>query len=82
MKIMSLGADLGMNKPLAYALCQRLLAPMSAARPQAASQLDILVLLYSCHIFDLRRSAVRERYPEIEPYAHGMLDVGDGNLVY
>lgn len=21
-------------------------------------------------------------YPEIEPYAHGMLDVGDGNLVY
>jgi proline iminopeptidase len=40
------------------------------------------VLLYSCHIFDLRRSAVRERYPEIEPYAHGMLDVGDCNLVY
>jgi proline iminopeptidase len=25
---------------------------------------------------------VRERYPEIEPYAHGMLQVGDGNLVY
>ncbi|HEY8474367.1 MAG TPA: prolyl aminopeptidase [Natronosporangium sp.] len=23
-----------------------------------------------------------ERYPEIEPYDHGMLDVGDGNLVY
>jgi proline iminopeptidase len=23
-----------------------------------------------------------ERYPEIEPYEHGMLDVGDGNLVY
>jgi len=22
------------------------------------------------------------RYPEIEPYDHGMLDVGDGNLVY
>ena len=22
------------------------------------------------------------RYPEIEPYEHGMLDVGDGNLVY
>ena len=21
-------------------------------------------------------------YPEIEPYEHGMLDVGDGNLVY
>jgi proline iminopeptidase len=25
---------------------------------------------------------VRQRYPEIEPYAHGMLDVGDGNLLY
>jgi proline iminopeptidase len=23
-----------------------------------------------------------EKYPEIEPYDHGMLDVGDGNLVY
>ena len=23
-----------------------------------------------------------ERYPPIEPYEHGMLDVGDGNLVY
>ncbi|MGK5444462.1 prolyl aminopeptidase [Micromonospora sp. URMC 105] len=23
-----------------------------------------------------------ERYPPIEPYAHGMLDVGDGNAVY
>lgn len=23
-----------------------------------------------------------ERYPETEPYDHGMLDVGDGNLVY
>src|SRR3972149_90453 len=23
-----------------------------------------------------------ELYPEIEPYDHGMLDVGDGNLVY
>ncbi len=23
-----------------------------------------------------------DRYPEIEPYEHGMLDVGDGNLVY
>jgi proline iminopeptidase len=23
-----------------------------------------------------------ERYPPIEPYQHGMLDVGDGNLVY
>lgn len=23
-----------------------------------------------------------QRYPEIEPYAHGMLDVGDGNHVY
>ena len=23
-----------------------------------------------------------ELYPEIEPYAHGMLDIGDGNLVY
>ena len=23
-----------------------------------------------------------ERYPEIEPYEHGLLDVGDGNLVY
>jgi hypothetical protein len=21
-------------------------------------------------------------YPEMEPYAHGWLDVGDGNLVY
>ena len=21
-------------------------------------------------------------YPEIEPYDHGMLDVGDGNLIY
>ena len=21
-------------------------------------------------------------YPEIEPYAHGLLDVGDGNLMY
>jgi len=21
-------------------------------------------------------------YPAIEPYEHGMLDVGDGNLVY
>lgn len=27
-------------------------------------------------------SAVRDLYPEIEPYEHGMLDVGDGNLVY
>jgi proline iminopeptidase len=26
--------------------------------------------------------AVAGRYPEIEPYGHGMLDVGDGNLVY
>jgi proline iminopeptidase len=25
---------------------------------------------------------VAGRYPEIEPYEHGMLDVGDGNLVY
>jgi proline iminopeptidase len=25
---------------------------------------------------------MRDRYPEIEPYEHGMLDVGDGNLVY
>src|SRR5271165_387676 len=25
---------------------------------------------------------MRQRYPEIEPYAHGMLDVGDGNAVY
>jgi proline iminopeptidase len=25
---------------------------------------------------------VAERFPEIEPYDHGMLDVGDGNLVY
>jgi proline iminopeptidase len=25
---------------------------------------------------------VPERYPPIEPYDHGMLDVGDGNLVY
>lgn len=25
---------------------------------------------------------MRDLYPEIEPYAHGMLDVGDGNLVY
>jgi proline iminopeptidase len=25
---------------------------------------------------------VQERYPPIEPYDHGMLDVGDGNLVY
>jgi proline iminopeptidase len=23
-----------------------------------------------------------ELYPPIEPYDHGMLDVGDGNLVY
>ncbi|MFC7648071.1 hypothetical protein ACFQX6_52090 [Streptosporangium lutulentum] len=23
-----------------------------------------------------------ERYPPIEPYDHGMLDAGDGNLVY
>jgi proline iminopeptidase len=23
-----------------------------------------------------------ERYPEIEPYDHGMLDAGDGNLIY
>lgn len=23
-----------------------------------------------------------DRYPEIEPYEHGMLDVGDGNVVY
>jgi proline iminopeptidase len=27
-------------------------------------------------------AAVLERYPEIEPYAHGVLDVGDGNLLY
>jgi proline iminopeptidase len=26
--------------------------------------------------------AVAGRYPEIEPYEHGTLDVGDGNLVY
>lgn len=25
---------------------------------------------------------MRERYPPIEPYEHGMLDVGDGNQVY
>ncbi len=25
---------------------------------------------------------MQERYPPIEPYDHGMLDVGDGNLVY
>jgi proline iminopeptidase len=25
---------------------------------------------------------VPERYPEIDPYVHGMLDVGDGDLVY
>jgi proline iminopeptidase len=25
---------------------------------------------------------MRDRYPEIQPYEHGMLDVGDGNLVY
>ena len=25
---------------------------------------------------------MRDRYPEIEPYEHGVLDVGDGNLVY
>lgn len=23
-----------------------------------------------------------DRYPEIEPYEHGMLDVGDGQRVY
>ena len=27
-------------------------------------------------------SAMAARYPEIEPYEHGMLDVGDGNQVY
>ena len=25
---------------------------------------------------------MRDPYPAIEPYEHGMLDVGDGNLVY
>lgn len=25
---------------------------------------------------------MRDRYPEIEPYDHGLLDVGDGNLVH
>ncbi|HVU91500.1 MAG TPA: prolyl aminopeptidase [Jatrophihabitans sp.] len=25
---------------------------------------------------------MRDHYPEIEPYDHGLLDVGDGNLVY
>jgi proline iminopeptidase len=25
---------------------------------------------------------MRQRYPEIEPYVHGMLDVGDSNLLY
>ncbi len=25
---------------------------------------------------------MQDRYPELEPYDHGMLDVGDGNLVY
>ena len=25
---------------------------------------------------------MRDRYPELEPYDRGMLDVGDGNLVY
>jgi proline iminopeptidase len=25
---------------------------------------------------------MRDLYPEIEPYAHGLLDVGDGNFVY
>jgi hypothetical protein len=25
---------------------------------------------------------VEDLYPEVEPYEHGMLDVGDGNLVY
>src|SRR5580765_2320644 len=25
---------------------------------------------------------MRDRYPELEPYDQGMLDVGDGNLVY
>jgi pimeloyl-ACP methyl ester carboxylesterase len=42
----------------------------------------MLVLFYRCHIDSGGRPNVSERYPEIEPYAHGMLDVGDGNLVY
>ncbi len=25
---------------------------------------------------------MQDRYPELDPYEHGMLDVGDGNLVY
>ena len=42
----------------------------------------MLVLLYPCHIDPKGRLDVPERYPEIEPYARGMLDVGDENLLY
>jgi proline iminopeptidase len=30
----------------------------------------------------MTQPTARDRYPEIEPYEHGMLAVGDGNLVY
>jgi proline iminopeptidase len=42
----------------------------------------MLVLLYPCHILPKGRLDVPERYPEIEPYARGMLDVGDENVLY
>jgi proline iminopeptidase len=38
--------------------------------------------LYLCHIDSEGWLDVPERYPEIEPYASGMLDVGDENLLY
>lgn len=31
---------------------------------------------------DTARTELRELYPPIEPYAHGMLPVGDGHEIY
>ena len=42
---------------------------LSIYRPQRAERLE-------------GRAVTDNRYPEIEPYEQGMLDVGDGNLVY
>lgn len=31
---------------------------------------------------EAQKDIMASLYPEVEPYDHGMLDVGDGNLVY
>lgn len=38
--------------------------------------------VWGCHWAQGRSLPVPDRYPEIEPYDHGLLDAGYGNLVY